>query len=184
MGDLALPYGMRDVKLTPYDGDALAATSVDLPNARTFSFSESEEFETLRGDDKTVAIRGAGASVGWDLESGGISLAAYAVLSGGTVTTSGVAPDTVTRYRKRVADERPYFKAEGQAISDNGGDFHAVVYKCRATGDLEGELSDGAFWLTAGSGEGLPVDLNGGTAVEDQGVLYDFVVNDVATPIA
>lgn len=179
MADLALPYGMRDVKLTPYTGDEVLGTAVDLPNARTFSFSEAEEFETLRGDDKVVAIRGAGASVAWDLEAGGISLAAYKVLAGGTVVISGVTPVTVQRYTKKVTDERPYFKVEGQAISDNGGDFHAIVWKCRTTGDLEGELSDGAFWLTAGSGEGLPPTKAGAT----KDVLYEFINNETAVAI-
>jgi len=174
-----LPYGMRDVKLTPWEGDTLAGTSVDLPNARTFSFSESEEFETLRGDDRHVAIRGRGAAVMWDLEAGGISLEAYAIMAGGEVTTTGVAPATVTTFRKKVSDVRSYFKAEGQAISDGGGDFHTVIYKCIASGDLEGEMTDGAFWLTSGSGEGLPVDVDG-----DEGVLYDFVQNETVTPIA
>lgn len=176
--NLSLPYGMRDVKLTPYTiGDTLG-TGVDLPNARTFSFSEAEEFETLRGDDKTVAIRGRGASVGWDLESGGISLTAYQIMAGGAILTTGTTPNKKATYTKKVTDVRPYFKAEGQAISDNGGDFHAVVHKCRATGDLEGELSDGAFWLTSGSGEGLPV----GSGVNAD-VLYEFVLNETAVAI-
>lgn len=179
MGDLALPYGMRDVKLTPYTaGDVLAAESIDLPNARTFTFSEAEEFETLRGDDKTVAIRGQGASVAWDLEAGGISLAAYLAIAGGTVVITGVSPSAVHTYTKKVTDARPYFKAEGQAISDNGGDFHAVVHKCKASGDIGGELADGAFWLTSASGEGLPV-----SSGPDVDVLYEFIINETAVAI-
>ena len=49
-----LPYGLRDVKLTPIDDAGVLGTPVDLPAARTFSFSEAEEFEELRGDDQVV----------------------------------------------------------------------------------------------------------------------------------
>jgi hypothetical protein len=58
-----LPYGLRDVKLTPYSdasGSVLGATVIDLPNSRTLSFSETEEFEELRGDDRVVTTRGRG----------------------------------------------------------------------------------------------------------------------------
>lgn len=171
----ALPYGLRDVKITPYDDAGNLGTAVDLPNAQTFSFEEAEEFTELRGDDKRVAVRGQGPSVNWSLESGGISLAAYKVLAGGTVTESGVAPNTKRTYAKKATDARPYFKVEGQAISDSGGDFHAVVYKCKADGSLEGELSDGEFWVTSCDGSAIA-----GAA----DALYDFVQNETATAIA
>ena len=176
----ALPYGLRDVKLTPYtNSTTLAASSVDLPNSRTFSFEEAEEFEELRGDDKVVATRGRGASVSWELESGGISLPAYKVMNGGTVTVSGVAPNEVTTYSKKATDSRPEFKVEGQAISESGGDFHVVLYRCKATESLSGEMGDGTFWLTGASGTALPSRI---TATED--LLYDFVQNATVTPIA
>lgn len=181
MGDQALPYGIRDTKLTPYtDGtNTTLGTALDDPVARSLSFSEAEDFEELRGDDKVIALRGKGPKVSWDMEHGGISLAAYSTMAGGTVTTSGVTPATVTTFSKKVTDQRPYFKVEGQSINDNGGDFHAILYRCRASGDLSGEMADGAFWLTAASGDGLPSLITG-----KEDALYDFVINDTATAIA
>ena len=182
MGDLALPYGLRDTKVTPYTtaaANVLDTTLTDVPNARTLSFSEAEDFEELRGDDKVIAIRGKGASVEWEMENGGISLAAYKAMAGGTITTSGVTPETVTTFTKKVTDVRPYFKAEGQAINDNGGDFHTVLYRARASDSLEGELGDGAFWLTSASGQALPSLITG---AED--VLYDFIINETAADIS
>lgn len=178
--DTALPFGMRDTKVVGYTDSAsttLDATLLDQPNARTLSFSESEDYEELRGDDKVVAIRGKGASVDWEMESGGISLPAYKAMNGGTLVTSGVTPNQVTTYTKKVTDVRPYFKAEGQSISDSGGDFHVVLYKSRASKSLEGELGDGAFWLTKASGVTLPANLTG-----EEDTLYKFVINE--TPVA
>lgn len=171
----ALPFGLRDVKVAALTG-ADAGLAVDLPNSRTFSFSEAEDTETLRGDDGNVAIHGKGPAVDWSLEAGGISFEALKVFNGGAVTTTGATPSTVKKYKKKATDERPYFRAEGQAISDSGGDFHVVLYRCRATGSVSGSMADGAFWLTGCSGTGLP-DL----VTTD---LYDFIQNETATPIA
>jgi hypothetical protein len=172
----SLPYGLRDVKVTPISQAGVLGTPVDLPNARTFSFEENEDFEELRGDDKVVATRGQGASVGWELESGGISLEAYAVINGGTVVSSGVAPNQTKVYTKLSSDSKPRFATEGQAISESGGDFHVRLPNCKATEGVEGELSDGAFWLTGASG----------TAIADptDDVVYEFTQNETAAAIA
>lgn len=178
--DLALPFGMRDTKVTPYTTDAATAlgTGSDSPNSRTLSFSESEDYEELRGDDKVIAIRGKGASVDWEMEAGGISIPAYKAMNGGGTVTTGVTPNQVTTYTKKVTDTRPYFRGEGQSISDSGGDFHVVLFKARASGSLEGELSDGAFWLTKASGAALPATIAG--SVDN---LYQFVLNETVTAI-
>lgn len=171
----ALPFGLRQVKLTPINpttGALVSASSVLLPASRTFSFTETEEFEDLDGDDRRIASHGAGPVVEWELEGGGISLAVWKVLAGGTVTDTGVSPAAIRKYTKLVTDARPYFQVEGVAISDNGGDFHGVVYKCKADGDLEAEMSNGSFLLTAASGHGLGDDTTG--------KLYDWVHNETA----
>ena len=175
---LKLPYGLRDVKLYaityPAGVETVSSTGVDLPASRTLGFSDTEEFQELRGDDKVQASRGSGPVVEWSLEAGGIDLAAYAIMSGGSVTTSGVTPNTKKTYSKLGADSRPYFKIEGQSISDNGGDLHAVIYKCKADGSLEGEFTDGEFFVTSASGKGYP------NATDKS---YDFVDNETVTAI-
>jgi hypothetical protein len=178
--DNALPFGIRDTKVTPYttDGATTLGTGSDFPNARQLSFEEAEDYEELRGDDKVVSIRGLGATVNWEMENGGISIPAYKAMNGGTTATTGTTPAQITTYTKKVTDTRPYFKAEGQAMSDMGGDFHAVLYKCRASEGLSGELSDGSFWLTGASGAALPATLTGKTDV-----LYDFILNETVTAI-
>lgn len=173
----ALPFGLRQVKLTPIDnaGALIDADAVFLPASRTFSFSETEDFEELQGDDHTVASHGAGPTVDWDLEGGGISLDVWKVLSGGTVTETGVTPAAIKSYVKKTSESRPYFQVEGRSISDNGGDFHGTVYRCKADGDLEAEMGNGAFLLTKASGKGY-----GDETTEE---LYKFDHNETATPL-
>lgn len=173
----ALPFGLRQVKLTPLTdaGALIPAKAVFLPASRTFSFTETEDFETLEGDDRTVASHGAGPTVDWELEGGGISLAVWQILSGGTTTASGVSPAAVNKYLKKTSQQRPYFQVEGRAISDNGGDFRGEVYRCKADGDLEIELANGSFALTSASGKGY-----GNETTED---LYLFTHSETGAPI-
>lgn len=178
---IPLPYGLRDVKLTAYTSDAattLAGSSVDLPYARTFSFSEAEEFQELRGDDKLITTRGKGASVEWDLEAGGLSFEALKVMAGGAIVENGTTPNQKKTYTKKVTDTRPFFKVEGQAISDSGGDTHCVLDRCRVTGNIEGEFKDGEFFLSAASGVALPSNISGRTDT-----IYEFVQNETAVAI-
>lgn len=181
---IPLPYGLRDVKLTPYTTDAattLGTPSVDLPNARTFSFAEAEEFTELRGDDKVVTTRGQGASVEWDLESGGISFEALKTIAGGAIVETGTTPNMKKTFTKKVTDGRPFFKVEGQSISDSGGDVHCVLDRCRLTGNIEGEFADSEFFLTGASGVALPSLISAGSRTD---ILYEFVQNETATAIS
>jgi len=177
--DDALPYGMRDIGVKalppPY---TTPGALVDCKNARTLSFEEAEDFEELRGDDKLVAIRGKGPQIAWDFENGGISIPSYVVMDGGASATTGTTPNQVTTFTKKTTDARPYFKGEGQSISDSGGDFHVKLYRARASSSLKGELADGSFWLTGVSGTGL-----GSLEAGKTDVLYEFILNETATAI-
>lgn len=177
----ALPFGLRDVKIAKLDSAGLPGTLVDLPNSQTLEFTDTEEFTELRGDDKLVAKRGSGTTVEWSLESGGISLEAYAVMAGGTVTAGGSGSATWKKYRKLATDNRPYFYAEGQSLSDSGGDFHCVLPRLIADDSLEGTLGDGEFWISSGSGTGLP---SLSTDVKLTDLVYEFTQNETAVAIA
>lgn len=172
----ALPYGMRDCKIYPYAdalGTILGSVGYDLPNMQTFSFAEAEEYTDLRGDDSLVATHGNGAQVNWSLEAGGIALAIWAILTGGQIIETGSAPTRVITLRKLSDDARPYFRVDGQIISDSGGDVHAVVYRAKCNGDISGQFGDGAFFITAADGVGLPIP--------DTKLLYDIVQYEAKT---
>src|SRR5262245_42127374 len=178
---IAYPFGLRDVKLRAITNPVTEAlgTLTDLPASRTFTFTEAEEFEELRGDDKLILSRGMGAQINWELESGGVDLTCYNILLGGTLTETGSTPNQIKKVQKKSTDSRPYFRVEGQAMSDTGGDVHAKVYRCKATGDVEGSFGDGEFYLTRCSGTGFPSQEAGATDV-----LYDLVYNETITAIS
>lgn len=153
--DPALPYGLRDVKVTPINSDGSYGTTVDLPVAQTLSFSEAEDYEELRGDDRLIAVHGKGPTVEFDLEAGGISLEAWQTMSGGTLSELGVTPTQTKSLEKLTTQSRPYFKIEGQAINDVDGDTHVVIWKAKITSAIKGDFADGTFFVTSCSGQGL-----------------------------
>lgn len=178
---IPLPYGLREVKITPFTDatrTVLAGSSIKFPNMQTFSFAETEEFQELRGDDTLVAVHGSGASVEWELEGGGMSFEAMSAMYGGTLSTTGVTPNQVKTWDKLTMDIRPYFKVRGRAVSDSGGDVHCVVHACKATDNMEGEFADGEFWISGASGTGL-----GSLVVADLSKVYSFIHNETATAV-
>jgi hypothetical protein len=156
----AWAYGCRDLKLTEYidaSGMVLSDASVDLPYIQHLNFTEAEEFAEMRGDDKLITTRGKGSQVNWDLESGGINIAAWALITGGSVYERGLAPNREIELRKRSTQARPYFRIDGKIISDSGGDVLVRIYRCRANGDITANFTDGDFQTSAIAGVGLPL---------------------------
>lgn len=173
---VAYPFGLRKVTIQEISGDALETaigSPIQLPASRVFSFTESEDYEELRGDDKVITSRGMGASVEWELEGGGIDLALYRILAGGTLTDSGTTPNQTRKVAKKATDSRPFFLATGWAMNDNVGNTKVVLYRCRCTGDIEGEFSDGSFYLTQASGTAFPSQ-----KVATLDALYDIVFQE------
>jgi hypothetical protein len=183
----SLPYGMRDIKLVEYSSlaaDTFGGVLTDLPNARTMSFNDTEEYNDLRGDDKLITSHGQGSEVDWEIESGGISFAAHSILAGGEVVETGITPNQVKRFRKYATDQRPFFVAMGQAISDSGGDFHSILWLCRSTGNVEGSMQDAEFMLPGVSGKGFPCRVSGLVAgLQILDAIYDFVQNETVTSL-
>lgn len=169
-----LPFGLRDLKVYPLTGETYTTPGIDLPNNQKLTFAEAEQFVELRGDDALIAVHGKGPQVDWDVTAGGVSLDVVKVIYGGTIVETGVwANGTGTGVRKltkRGTDNRPYFRLEGQAYSDSGGDFHCVIYRCKANSNLTGALDENAFWITGMKGIGLPR--------ASDSALWDFVQNE------
>lgn len=164
------PFGIRDIKLT----DITGTTQVDLPNERVMSFSERLVSGELRGEGKTVAAVSEVDAVEFDLEAGGISLEAYALMSGRTVTIAGTSPDETTTLTGSGAERYPYFKVYGKSLGDGDDDIHVKLYKCKLTGGIQGRLQDGEFWVTQCSGIGIDDGTNG---------IWDIVQNETATDL-
>ena len=159
MADPTKPFGLRDIKLTSMDG----LTQVDLPASRTLMFKERVMTGEFTGDDELQGIVTIPIGCEGSLEAGGISLEAYALMSGHTYTP-GSGLDTL----EGDASSFPYFKIYGKSVDDEGGDIHCKILKAKLTSALEGEFKYGEFFVTKMSFAGVKV---GGKA-------FEFVAND------
>jgi PKD repeat protein len=146
-----LPFGIRDVKITPFIGELGVGTPVDLPVGRVVTFRETENVELLKSDDRNVAMEGTGAIVEWELEAGGISFEAWQILTGASLVTGVGFRELI----KLDTDVRPYFVIEGQSINDDGTDLHILIRRCKVNGSVEGTFEDGQFFLTKCEGLGI-----------------------------
>jgi hypothetical protein len=173
-----LPYGLRDIKVATLDNAGVKGTVVDLPNAQTLEFTESTSSQVLRGDDAIAAQRVTIDTVEWTLDSGGISFAAYSVIAGGTVSSSGVTPNAISKWRRMGTDSYPDFYLEGQAMSESGGDNHIVFHRAKAT-QISGTMQDQEFWVSHAEGNAIAT-----LTAANVGAVWDMISNETATAIS
>jgi hypothetical protein len=177
----SLPYGLRKVVITPYTdaaGSILGGTSYAFPIAQTLSFSETEEFDELRGDDRLAAIHGRGAEVDGSIEGGGISIQIWSLITGGAVVETGVTPNRQKRLKKKGSDSRPYFRVDGQMISDSGGDVVARIFRCKCNGKIQAEFRYGQFQITTTDFKGTPMPSD----TDDW--LYEIIQNETKSTLS
>jgi hypothetical protein len=181
------PYGLHRVWITPYtdtDGSILATTSYRLPLAQTLAFTEDESFDTLDGDDKAaVAIQGKGSTVSGSLEAGGLDLMTFSLITGGQLIESGIEPNVKRVVRKKSSDQRPYFRVEGQVISNGGGDNVGRIFRCKANGKIKADMKYGTFMVPSIDFMGTPLP------GDDDDYLWEIEFNEQkttlgATPVA
>ena len=162
------PFGLRDIKVANIG----FTTQVDLPAARMMTFKERLTSGELRGDDSTLAVVAITDAVEWELENGGIPLAAWAIMTGHTAAETGTTPNAVTTYTIEAGQNYPYFRIYGKAVGENAtDDTHVLLYKCKCTGAIEGSFQDGEFWITKCSGIAVDDGTNG---------IADIIQNETA----
>ncbi len=163
MADIADGYlfGLRDIKLVSTDG----LTVVDLPAAQELTWSENIVSAELKGDDVVVASVGFPESVEVNLAAGGISLEAYAFMTGDSATTTGSTPNRRTTFTRTAGKPFPYIQVWGRAVGAGNDSVWVKFPKVKFNG-LEGNMQGEEFFVTNGTG----------IAVKDSnGYLYQII---------
>ena len=160
MTDVTKPFGLREVLFM--DMDSLVAAN--LPASRTLSFTERVMSAEFTGDDELQGVVTIPIGCEGDLEAGGISLEAYSLITGHTLTP-GTGLDTL----EGDASSFPYFKIFGKSVDDEGGDIHCKILKAKLTEALQGEFKYGEFFVNKMKFVGVKVS----------GKAFEFVQNDV-----
>ena len=128
-----MPFGLRDIKLVSSTG-----TQVDLPGAQTLKVTPRLTSGELTGDDSLIAVAAYVQAAEWEFEAGGITLAAYAVLTGKTVVVSGTTPNAYSTMNMAAGDRMPYIKIYGKALGVGIDDIHCKLYKAKVMNRVSG----------------------------------------------
>lgn len=150
------PYGLNDVKL--YDDDG--TNEVDLPVSATLKFTPRVGSGELYGDDGLQAVAGSVEALEWELEAGGISLEAWAKLSGLSVTEAGTTPNRTMTLDVDSGQNMPYIRIAGKSLGDEADDVHVYLYKAKCL-SIEGQFAGKTFFVTKCSGIAVTDGTNG-----------------------
>lgn len=156
-------YTITDLQVAAYaaDGDYSAATLIDVPGIQSCQVTVANDAVELRGDNAVIAVVDQGNTLEWQMGAGGISLEALEAMFGGTLTAGGITPDGTKTYDLKATDQRPYFTFVGVTPDDGAGEnLHIVVWKAKATGNLELQAADQEFMAPSFSGRGIARELD------------------------
>jgi len=164
------PFGLRDIKLTEVTE---GSSQVDLPAAQTLKVTPRMLTGELSGDDSLLAVATFVQAAEWELEAGGISLEAYAVLAGKTVSESGSTPNATKTVTMSAGDAMPYIKIYGKSLGEGNDDIHVKLFKAKCQ-KLEGTFKEGEFLITSCSGIAVDDGSNG---------IWEWIQNETAASL-
>jgi hypothetical protein len=162
------PYGLREVKIKPIGGSI-----VTLPVAQQLTFREMVTSDMLRGDDVIKSVVAFSEGLEWSLEAGGISLEAYAALTGRTAVAAGTTPSRTVTLSAEGGDPFPYLEIYGKALGEEEDDIHCKIFRAKVTA-LEGRFQNRQFFITTCSGIAV---------ADSSGDTFEFVQNETAADL-
>jgi hypothetical protein len=163
------PFGLNQIKFVSMDGISVVPLT---DKSRTLEFEEVVVTGEFPGDDGLQAIVTQPTGVKGKIEHGGISLEAYALITGHTLTITGLTPNRVATLEGDSL-RFPYFKIYGKSLGDSTDDVHIKILKAKLTSGLKGTFKYGEFMATEIEFMGVKV---GGKA-------WDQVINETAADL-
>lgn len=147
---MSKPYGINQIVIKK--GDQVVA----LPVAQTLEFEERITSSELPGDDVLAAIAANTNGVTWKVKNGGISLDAYALMTGRTVNETGTTPNVVRTLESGGDGLRmPYFEIYGKSLGDEDDDVWIHIINAKITEGVKGSLANKEFWVSEMGGLAL-----------------------------
>lgn len=162
----------------PSGGSATYGALVDIPGIREVSLGFELNTVSLTGDNRELETDTVlrAVTLGWGQAK--VSLDALAILIGGAVTDSGVAPNQIAQFRRLGADVLPYFrfaaKTPTSGIDVSTGAGRIEVFKCKIT-DYSIPFVEQDYAIISASARGV-------TRLSDDRI-WDLVLSETATAI-
>lgn len=142
-------FGLREVKL--WREDAIVA----LDAAQMLAIKERVKAAELSGNDHTLAIAAHSDVIEWELEAGGMPLAAYGLMTGRAVAIDGDEPERTATMLGQALDDFPFFRIYGKSLGDGDDDLHVKIFYAKLSGEPKGLFGEGQFWTTECNGVAL-----------------------------
>lgn len=144
------PYGLHEIVIKK------DSTVVAFPISQTLEFEERMVSGELPGDDGLKAVAAHSNGLTWKLGQGGISLEAYALITGRSVSEIGSTPNREkTLAGGTIGQAMPYFDIYGKALGDGDDDIHIHIINAKITGGVKGSLKNKEFLVSEVSGMAL-----------------------------
>lgn len=147
-----LVFGVNDCKVTPITKDDASGftlgTPIDVPGVNEIQIKTDVLKKEAYGDEVILDIFRKTKMFTGSIKAAYLNQAVMQALLGGTVTTSGTTPNTLSAYKLTGANTPQYFKVEAQVSylggekASGSGDFHLILWKVAAfnpTFDLKAE---------------------------------------------
>ena len=173
--------GLDDVKIFELTNDNASSltygSAVDVAGMQNIDLKPNYVQKQLMQDEEIDGIYQKLKAITWAFSNAKVSLDALNILEGGTVTTSGTTPNEIHTFTLSEDSEPKYFKLEGKIdySTDAIGDFHLVLYKCKA---LQVEVAYRAqnYAIVSAAGIAIPTVNNS--------KIRDYVMNETAAAIS
>lgn len=152
--------GLADLQVAPLTGAGdTPGAWVDVPGARSLSFNTESDSDELEGDNQIIAKVRNAPSLSGSIELGQINLAALAVMLGGTVQTTGTAPNEVSKLEQSSANVTAFYTIAGQApgVDAAGSAYRVTVKKAITTSGLDETMEVNSWNTPSLDFEGLAV---------------------------
>lgn len=131
-------YGIKMAKIYKLTADVPGSpptygTGVQVVGAKELILTPEWDEKELRGDNTLLDADAVLTGLKGELKFGKLSLDVLNVLTGSTVTDTGVTPNQLSKYSLLSADKPSYFKIDAQAVDADpiAGDVHYVLWKCK-----------------------------------------------------
>jgi hypothetical protein len=131
-----IPRGLGDLKVYVLDAAGAPGSAVDVTGAQSLEWSVESDSDELRGDNQAIALVRNPKTVAGTIRIAKINLTAMAAMIGGTVATSGTAPNEIQSLEEASAAPARYFQIVGQTGSQdtNGSAYRITIYKALVVG--------------------------------------------------
>jgi len=147
---MSKPYGINEIVIKR------DTQVVQFPVAQTLEFEERVVSGELPGDDRLQAISANTNGVTWKLKNGGISLDAYALMTGRTVDETGTTPNVVRTLESGAIGKRmPYFDIYGKSLGEDDDDVWIHIINAKITEGIKGSFAMKEFFISEMSGLAL-----------------------------